>query len=208
MAAIWTVSVLVLSLASSASGYVHSSPRNRGMVRTPRSMRSRQIIAAMRTNETASSGVLGLLGINRDSPEAKANQLAWAREQMNAEVRQQPLSAVQHRELQLSRSRMAHPAPVRTRQCSLLKPCPGRAQMPEQTVDGQSIEGRDDFVQQYIASEKEKFGRDVDLATAEREVDAWLLKQATAAPSKMGAGDVAAAVLVFVVAFGASLYFS
>ena len=65
-----------------------------------------------------------------------------------------------------------------------------------------------DFVRQYIASEKEKFGREVDEATAEREVDAWLLKQATAAPSQMGGGDIAAAVGVFALAFGSSVFFS
>ena len=37
---------------------------------------------------------------------------------------------------------------------------------------------------QYIASEREKFGREVDNATAEREVDEWLLKQARPCPSR------------------------
>ena len=31
---------------------------------------------------------------------------------------------------------------------------------------------------QYIESERDKFGREVDAATAGREVDEWLLKQA------------------------------
>jgi hypothetical protein len=47
--------------------------------------------------------------INRDSPEAKANQLEWAREQMELEV-------------------------------------------PEQTVAGKDIEGREDFVRQACDS--------------------------------------------------------
>ena len=40
------------------------------------------------------------------------------------------------------------------------------------------------MVAKYIVSEKEKFGREIDQATAEAEVDEWLLKQATYAPTK------------------------
>ena len=46
---------------------------------------------------------------------------------------------------------------------------------------------------QYIESEREKFGREIDVATAEREVDEWLLKQ-------VGVAAVVAAVVVVVVA--------
>ena len=76
-----------------------------------------------------------MLGINKNSPEAKRNQLEWARTQMDLE-------------------------------------------MPTETADGAGIQDKADFVRQYIASEKEKFGREIDEATAEAEVDAWLLKQA------------------------------
>jgi len=101
---------------------------------------------------------------NREAPAAKANQLAWARTQMDAE-------------------------------------------MPSATVTGQSIEDRADFVRQYVEAEKAKFGRELTPEAAEREIDAWLLKQATAAPSKTSAADVAAAVLVFVAAFGGTVFF-
>ena len=57
-------------------------------------------------------------------------------------------------------------------------------EVPEATTDGVSIADRDDFIEKYIESEKAKFGRDIDRATAEAEVDEWLLKQATFAPAK------------------------
>ena len=51
------------------------------------SMRSRYALAAMSSNETGTGGGLaGLFGINRNTPEAQANQLQWAREQMDMEV--------------------------------------------------------------------------------------------------------------------------
>lgn len=106
-----------------------------------------------------------VFGINRDTPEAKANQLAWARQQMEAE-------------------------------------------MPSSTLTGQAIQDREDFIVKYIASEKEKFGREISRKEAEAEIDAWLLKQATAAPSKTSTSDVVIAALVFVAAFGGGLYFS
>jgi len=106
-----------------------------------------------------------LFKINRDTPEARANQLAWAREQMDMEV-------------------------------------------PESALDGTSIKDRQDFIQKYIESEKAKFGREVSAEEAEREVDAWLLKQATYAPSKTSAADLTVAALVFAAAFGAGLFFS
>merc|ERR1712194_211400 len=116
----------------------------------------------MRTNETGvgtspkvgttgdfgTSALQSFFKINRDSPEAMANQLEWARKQMDLEV-------------------------------------------PEQTVAGNDIQGREDFVRQYIESEREKFGR---------EVDEWLLKQATNASTKTSAADIAASVLVFALA--------
>jgi hypothetical protein len=131
----------------------------------------------MRTNETGvgtspkvgttgdfgTSALQSFFKINRDSPEAMANQLEWARKQMDLEV-------------------------------------------PEQTVAGNDIQGREDFVRQYIESEREKFGREVDNATAEREVDEWLLKQATNASTKTSAADIAASVLVFALAFGVGTY--
>lgn len=98
-------------------------------------------------------------------PEAKANQLEWARAQMDLEV-------------------------------------------PEATLDGVDITDRDDMIAKYIVSEKEKFGRVIDQATAEAEVDAWLLKQATYAPAKTSGADLAIAGAVFVAAFGAGLYFA
>jgi hypothetical protein len=60
----------------------------------------------------------------------------------------------------------------------------------------------------YIVSEKEKFDRDIDRATAEREVDEWLLQQATNAAAKTSPTDVAAAVIVFFAAFASGLYFA
>ena len=81
-------------------------------------------------------------------------------------------------------------------------------EVPDATVDGDAISDRDDFVQQYIVSEKEKFGREVDQATAEKEVDAWLLKKATNAGSNVDTSDLVVAGAVFVAAFGFSLYFA
>ena len=65
-----------------------------------------------------------------------------------------------------------------------------------------------DMVAKYIISEKEKFGREVDQATAEAEVDAWLLKQATFAPSQTSTADIAIAGAVFVAAFASGIYFA
>lgn len=81
-------------------------------------------------------------------------------------------------------------------------------EMPTATLEGMSIENREDFVRQYIESEKAKFGRELGTAEAEAEIDAWLLKQATAAPAKSSAFDVLSAVLVFIAAFGSGIYFS
>jgi hypothetical protein len=111
------------------------------------------------------SALQKLFTTNRNSPEARANQLKWARREMDLEV-------------------------------------------PSVTLEGTSIQNRDDFVRQYIESEKAKFGREIGLAEAEAEVDAWLLKQATAAPAKTSVLDVASAVLVFVAAFGSGVYFN
>ena len=81
-------------------------------------------------------------------------------------------------------------------------------EVPETTLDGAAIGDRDDMVAKYILSEKEKFGRVIDQATAEAEVDAWLLKQATYAPAQTTSVDLAIAGAVFVAAFGAGLYFA
>ena len=81
-------------------------------------------------------------------------------------------------------------------------------EVPDATLEGSSITDRDDLIQQYIASEQEKFGRTLDLATAEAEVDEWLLKQATYAPAKTSGADIAIAAAVFALAFGSGIYFT
>lgn len=73
------------------------------------------------------SAMKNFFGTNRDTPEARANQAAWAKEQLALEV-------------------------------------------PEATLDGSEIADRPDLIAQYIASEQEKFGREIDQATAEKEV--------------------------------------
>ena len=103
--------------------------------------------------------------LNRNTPEAQANQLKWAREQMEMEV-------------------------------------------PETTADGEAIASREDMIEKYMESERAKFGREIDRVTAEGEVDEWLLKQATYAPSKTTAVDLALAATVFVGAFAAGLFFA
>lgn len=105
------------------------------------------------------------LGINRDTPEAKANQLEWARAQMDMQV-------------------------------------------PAATLDGASIEDREDFVTQYIASEKEKFGRELTRDEAAAEVDEWLLAQATSASTNLDKSDVGLGAVVFLAVFAAGLYFA
>ena len=110
-------------------------------------------------------GLKGLFTTNRDTPEAQANQLEWARQQMALEV-------------------------------------------PDETLDGAAIGDREDFIKQYIASEKEKFGREVDQATAEKEVDAYLLKKATNAAAQTSGADLVTAGAVFVAAFGIGLFFA
>lgn len=155
---------MLLTLVITCGCYVPSLHSPRIIAVQPRSMRSRHGIAAM-SSDDSSSPFNKLFGLNRDTPEAKANQLEWARQQMAMEV-------------------------------------------PNATLSGEGIADRDDFVRQYIASEKEKYDRDIDVATAEREVDAWLLKQATAASSKTTSTDLVVAVLVFVAAFGSGLFFS
>jgi len=112
-----------------------------------------------------SAPVRRLFKINRNTPEAQANQLQWAREQMDLEI-------------------------------------------PESTLEGVSISDREDLIMQYVESEKAKFGREIDRATAEAEVDEWLLKQATFAPAKTSGTDLALSALVFVAAFGGGLYFA
>ena len=48
-------------------------------------MRSRHGINAMSSDDT-SSPLNKIFGLNRDTPEAKANQLKWARDQMDSEM--------------------------------------------------------------------------------------------------------------------------
>jgi len=81
-------------------------------------------------------------------------------------------------------------------------------EVPDATADGDAIANREDMIEKYIISEKEKFNRDIDRATAEREVDEWLLQQATNAAAKTSPTDVAAAVIVFFAAFASGLYFA
>lgn len=133
-------------------------------------MRSRYGLAAMSSNTTSTSsgstgsgGIAGFFGINRDTPEAQANQLAWAREQMDYE-------------------------------------------MPSSTLEGSAIADREDFIEKYIKSEKDKFGRELSREEAEREVDEWLLKQATFAPSRTSAMDVVIAIAVFLGAFAVGTF--
>ena len=81
-------------------------------------------------------------------------------------------------------------------------------EVPDETADGSAISDREDFVRQYIASEREKFGREIDQETAEKEVDEWLLKQATFAPSKVDSSDIAIAAAVFFASLFLGLYFA
>ena len=81
-------------------------------------------------------------------------------------------------------------------------------EVPDTTLDGQKLADRADLVAKYIASEKEKFGREIDQATAEAEVDEWLLKQATFAPQKTTNTDLALTAGVFLTTFCAGLYFA
>ena len=80
--------------------------------------------------------------------------------------------------------------------------------MPVATIDGRGIEDKEDFIRQYRESEKAKYGREISREEAEAEVDEWLLRQATFAPSKMSATDMGLALVVFVAAFGGGLMFA
>lgn len=83
------------------------------------------------------------------------------------------------------------------------------AEVPDATLEGMSIADREDFIVQYVASEKEKFGREIDRATAEAEVDEWLLRQATVGSAVGTSGsDLAVAAAVFVGTFGVGLWFA
>jgi hypothetical protein len=81
-------------------------------------------------------------------------------------------------------------------------------EVPKATATGSEIADREDFIRQYIVSEQERFGREIDRATAETEVDEWLLKQATNASTQTTSADLAIAGAVFVAAFGLGLYFA
>ena len=97
----------------------------------PRSMRGRHGRAAVRLAEEdgGQSPLANFFKTNRDTPEAKANQMKWAREQMALEV-------------------------------------------PDETLEGSKIADREDLIAQYIESERAKFGREIERATAEAEVSA------------------------------------
>ena len=129
-----------------------------------RSMRSRTARAAMAADDGGSDWT-SVFKTNRDSPEARKNQLEWARAQMDMQV-------------------------------------------PGATLDGASIEDREDFVTQYIASEKEKFGRELTRDEAAAEVDEWLLAQATSASTNLDKSDVGLGAVVFLAVFAAGLYFA
>jgi len=131
----------------------------------PRSMRGRHGRAAVRLAEEdgGQSPLANFFKTNRDTPEAKANQMKWAREQMALEV-------------------------------------------PDETLEGSKIADREDLIAQYIESERAKFGREIERATAEAEVDAWLLKQATFAPAQTSTADLAIAATVFLATFGVGLF--
>ena len=81
-------------------------------------------------------------------------------------------------------------------------------EVPDETLEGTEIADREDFIDKYITSEKAKFGREVDRATAEAEVDEWLLRQATYAPAQTTPVDLVAAGCVFIAAFGTGIYFA
>jgi hypothetical protein len=108
---------------------------------------------------------IGLFEINRNTPEARANQRAWAKREMESAL-------------------------------------------PNATLDGIPVQDRDDMVEQYIVSERQKFDREITREVAEFEVDAWLLKQATLRPSQMNRGDAIAAVAVFFGAFALQLWYN
>ena len=106
-----------------------------------------------------------LFEINRNTPEALANQRAWAKREMESAL-------------------------------------------PNLTLDGVPVQDRDDMVEQYIVSERQKFDREITREVAEFEVDAWLLKQATLRPSQMNRADAIAAVAVFFGAFALQLWYN
>ena len=121
------------------------------------SMRSRYALAAMSENEgDATGGLAGLFRINRNTPEAKANQLKWAREQMDLEMPTNTLEGTEIDDREVGQ--------IRLQEHGLQRP----PDMPSRALQ--------DFILKYIESEKAKFGREVTREVAEQEVDAWLLK--------------------------------
>ncbi len=48
----------------------------------------------------------------------------------------------------------------------------------DRQTDGHATPRAQDFIQQYMASENSKFGREMSPEEAARDVDAWLLKYA------------------------------
>lgn len=108
-----------------------------------------------------------------------ANQLEWARKQMDLEVPEQTVAGndIQGRE---DFVRQACDS-----QCGRVDGLLTQAAAPHLTGRPRAAVPRPPpHRAQYIASEREKFGREVDNATAEREVDEWLLKQARPCPSR------------------------
>ena len=154
--------ICLLLLSISADGLRPVGVRMRSM--RSRSLRRRSVRAA-RMADGEESDWTSIFKTNRDSPEARKNQLEWARAQMDMQV-------------------------------------------PGATLDGASIEDREDFVTQYIASEKEKFGRELTRDEAAAEVDEWLLAQATSASTNLDKSDVGLGAVVFLAVFAAGLYFA
>lgn len=151
-------------------------------VRSPRSMRSRLGGAAVRASESSNDGKEG-----DSSSSSSGASVGAALSKFFGTNRNTP--EAQENQLAWAREQMD-------------------MEVPEATLDGQSLADRDDMVAKYIVSEKEKFGREIDQATAEAEVDEWLLKQATYAPGQTSTADLAIAATVFVAAFGAGIFFS
>ena len=75
---------------------------------------------------------------------------------------------------------------------------------------GASIEDREDFVTQYIASEKEKFDRELtrDDNGGGRRSTSGSSRRATSASTNLDKSDVGLGAVVFLAVFAAGLYFA
>jgi hypothetical protein len=177
--------VLLVALCALGCGGVHLQVRMPWEVRIPRSMRCRLGGAAVRASEEGEGSNLG--GGGGSSSSSSSSGMSGAIGKFFGTNRDTPEAQANQREW--ARQQM-------------------NAEVPETTLEGKPLSDRDDLVAQYIVSEREKFGRELDQATAENEVDEWLLKQATLAPAKTTTTDLALAVGVFIAAFGSGLYFA